>query len=108
MTAPRLAHLFEPPPADGNLTVRQALALAALRRTRDGMPADELGAILHSANGKHTADNRCGFCLTDGRSVASALRKRGLTVRRVSGFWQATNGIADPDDRGPGALPEGF
>ena len=88
MTAPEQPSLFVLPAAP-ILTERQALALK-LVTDFGGLDAAELGAHLHARRGTHEAGGRCAYCGTEGRSVLSALRKKGLVVRRKTGSWQPT------------------
>jgi hypothetical protein len=73
--------LFDPGPADGNLTDRQQRALDLIRAAGwDGLRSDELGAALHA--GKHPLNQPCDFCLTAGQQAGDALRRKGLAQQR--------------------------
>lgn len=93
--------LFAPPPADGGLTVRQALVLRMVDE-RGGVTDVEAGRALHAAKGRcsktrpypflqrsQSADGRCcDFGISAGREVLNALRRRGLLKRRqADGVW---------------------
>lgn len=88
MTSPPT--LFQPPPADGNLTDRQTLALNLVRNTPGGTTSEHVGALLHHANGKHEAHVVCEWCADTGQQTLTALRRRGLVRKRQTGMWQTT------------------
>lgn len=97
--------LFEEEPAGPKLTDRQRFALEQLRRHRDGLTQDELGALLHVRKGRHDDWQRCNWCSQDGLGVLKALRKKELVARRRSGQWQLTKverGVVDLDVTGSG------
>lgn len=73
----QLALLDEPP----RLTARQQACVDYLA-AHDGVPADEVGALLHERRGKHLAGERCEWCHTEGRSVLRAKAVRGLVTFR--------------------------
>jgi hypothetical protein len=61
--------LFDPGPANGNLTDNQTRALAAIEATGwDGLTTDELGQVIHAD--KHDPREICAFCGSAGRAVA--------------------------------------
>ncbi len=100
--------LFTPPPADGNLTERQALVLRAARE-QGGLRDVDAGSLLHRS--KHAGDDYCAFCRMDGLRVLTALRTRGLLVRRKSGLWEPKGAHAGSEggyDPATAAFPEGF
>lgn len=73
--------LFDPGPADGNLTDRQQRALDAITGAGwAGLKSDELGAVMHAP--KHGLHERCSFCTSAGYELASGLRARGLVELR--------------------------
>ena len=76
----------EPMPTAQPLPKRQDIVLRALIRMH-GLTEDEAGQLLHGENGKHAADETCRWCPMDGRSVLSAIRKKGLVTRRRDGHW---------------------
>lgn len=92
--------LFKPPkpiPVIGNLTDRQAQAWELIRSTPGGVTADEIGAHLHSLQEKrpHPADERCMWCGTAGKEVATSAALKPLVVRRHGGKYEPRN----PADR---------
>lgn len=84
----------EPMPTAQPLPHRQDIVMRALIRL-NGLTEDEAGALLHADRPRthrywHSADDRCIYCPTDGRSVLKALRnKKGgpLVTRRKDGTW---------------------
>jgi hypothetical protein len=69
--------LFDPGPANGNLTPLQTRALAAIEATGwDGLTTDELGQVLHAD--KHDPREICAFCGSAGRAVAIACVRSSL------------------------------
>jgi len=105
------ATLFTPPPATGDLTPRQRFVYDLLSRPRSD---DEIGAWLYAARGVFPLTRRGGppptsgtpsqWFAENGRAVLSALRRRGLVVRRRSGFWERKDGSSRHE--GPGeAIP---
>jgi hypothetical protein len=88
-----LKTLFKPPPADGNLTLRQQSILDLVRtHARDGVSSEQAGAHWHSLRSQHPPEDRCRFCRNDGGSILSALRKRGLVKqRRPDRTWTTTS-----------------
>lgn len=93
--------LFDVPP---KLTDRQAFVLEELVRSREGLYAEDVGAMLHARAGKHQDYHRCQWCSKDANGVLRALRQKGLAKRRRAGLWQATRvGRGAGDDTGPGA-----
>lgn len=104
--------LFAPPPADGNLTDRQAYVLELVRTTPGGIEDVDVGARLHARRGKHASVDTCPWCADEGKGVLEALRRRGLVIRRRTGAWQATTGGTpapiDGHDPSTAPLPEGF
>lgn len=49
---------------------------------------DECGALIHSWQGKHDADERCEWDAQVGRQVLVSLRRHKLVVRRHGGQWE--------------------
>lgn len=93
-------------PTGPKLTERQQFALELVEAAgRNGIHADELGAILHEERGKHPRDSRCQWDGANGKSILDALKKKGL-VRYVRsrnglpGFWRAESASAAPPARG--------
>src|SRR3954465_5175904 len=73
--------LFDPGPANGNLTPLQTRALAAITATGwDGLTTDELGQVIHAA--KHDPREPCLFCGSAGRAMAISLRQKQLVQQR--------------------------
>lgn len=100
--------LFTPQPAEGNLTWRQQSVLDLVRRHgAQGISSEMAGALWHSILSKHSAEGRCRFCRSDGRSILVALRKRGLVKeRRVDGFWAMPSPPSDAGyDPATAAIP---
>lgn len=85
------------------LTDRQRYALDELERADvDGLQTDELGALLHARNGKHSAEDRCVWCGKDGRGVLEALRAKELVrYRSRLKVWQASSCGPDRENGGP-------
>jgi hypothetical protein len=95
--------LFTLPP---KLTANQQAAYALIHG--DGATALEAGKAIHKLNG-------CGWCKLDGdhcayaeqagQSVLSALRRKGLVIRRrKSGLWQRV-GAKPASSKGEGEIP---
>jgi len=61
----------------------QEAVLKLLADTPDGCSADEIGAAIHAARGKHAIDEICRWCGPDSRDVVRALEKKQL-IRRTS------------------------
>lgn len=78
------------------LTERQQHALERIEAAEGGLASDELGACMHERRGKHDAGIRCDWCQKEGQAVAGELRKKGLVVRRRSGFWESLRREAQP------------
>jgi hypothetical protein len=106
--------LFDPGPANGNLTDRQQRALDLITAAGyAGLMTDELGAALHYP--KHGLNDRCEFCGATGHEVGAALRARGLVQQRrrrapggdVYTVWTVAGDLRKPVDRDY-SLPEGF
>ena len=88
MTAPTL---FVPPPADGNLTDRQKIALDILERGPAGVRAFDVGVELHQALNKPCPcgpGHACKWAAADALQVLRALKQRGLARLRRGGIWQ--------------------
>jgi hypothetical protein len=85
--------LFDPGPATGGLTDRQALVLQLLRDNPDGLRSSDLGAFIHVATGAPcpcSHDVRCKWARAEGERVAKSLRQRDLAIKRKTGRWQLT------------------
>lgn len=54
----------------------QRAVMGALRE-HPNLTADEAGAAIHQLRGKHSADERCAFCGSDGDDILDSLRARG-------------------------------
>lgn len=102
-------------PTVPKLTDRQAAALAYLGR--EGATALDTGRKLHELNGcpwcRLAGASGCEYAEQSGREVLTALRRKGLVVRRnQTGIWQptrqATQATTSPTDRIPNEFPEGF
>lgn len=65
---------------------RQVLELVAAAG-KDGVIANDVGAMLHELRGRHPSDYRCGYCRDDGKDALRVLQKRKLVVRRRTGRW---------------------
>lgn len=89
------AHLFKPGPRDGGLSDRQSLVLELLRDNPEGLRAIDVGSLLHqSRDCPHCSPTRtCEYASASGTEVLTALRKRGLTVHRRTGRWEALDGV---------------
>lgn len=99
-------------PAQAKLTLRQSMTLDLVRAAHpDGIEASEAGAHLHSmkeGRWAHSADERCLYCGSEGKSVLEALKAKGLVrFRRAKGQeparWLLARGT-EPKPRG--MLPE--
>lgn len=66
---------------------RQDAVLELLKAHPDGCSADEIGAAIHAASGKHAADEICRFCGPDSRDVLRALERKHLVTRTGSGLF---------------------
>lgn len=94
--------LFTPPPADGNLTHRQAFALGLLEQQPAGLRATDVGVAVHQEFSNPcscSATSACKWSMATGLEVLRALKKRGLVVQRKSGLWQHHRSAADPGSR---------
>lgn len=72
-------------PVDDELGAVQRAVMRVIRRTTT-MSWDEAGAIAHAHRGKHTIDERCEFCGTDGATVLESLIRRELVEPHRYGF----------------------
>jgi hypothetical protein len=106
--------LFDPGPADGNLTERQQRALELIRAAGyDGLRSDELGAAIHQP--KHGLNDRCDFCLSTGQELGDALRRKQLAQQRrrrtdndvTYTVWTVAGDLRKPVERDY-QLPEGY
>ena len=84
-------------PADGKLTPRQQFAYDLVRRPRTDA---DVGRWLHlwyehrcSCSGNPV--RFCPWAAQAGQEVLSALRRRGLLVRRRTGYWERLDGVRD-------------
>jgi hypothetical protein len=95
------------------LTDRQAYALDLTRAAGpEGLPADELGALLCEIRGRHPAGGRCEWDAQNGLHVLRALREKGLVRYRAKmKAWVATGDLPDPEESpawvGEGPVPFG-
>lgn len=83
-----------------SLTDRQAHALTIIEG-RQPIRSDALGAELHAyrqANGGkgHSADTFCDFCISEGRSVGDALKKKGLVSYVRGDGWTVAGADTNP------------
>lgn len=86
---------------------RQQLVYDLLQAAgREGLTADEAGAHVHAATGKHLPGERCAWCGRDGGQVLRALRKKKVVKSRRDGNW--TLATAEPAPATFGDFPEGF
>ena len=104
--------LFDPGPADGNLTERQQRALDAIKGAGwHGLRSDELGAVIHSE--KHSIHTICDFCLTTGQELGDALRKKQLAQQRrrrtdqgvTYTVWTVAGDLRKPVERDNEGIP---
>lgn len=100
--------LFDPGPATGNLTHRQALVLELLRANPQGLRSSDIGREIHMAKGCPycSPERLCKYAMTAGEEVGRQLRKRDLAIKRkASGRWQLlrTVRVGDSND-----FPEGY
>jgi hypothetical protein len=72
-------------PVDDELGPVQKAVMRVIRRT-ETLSWDEAGAISHAHRGKHSVDDRCMFCGTDGANVCESLIRRGLVEPAKHGF----------------------
>jgi hypothetical protein len=103
------ATLFKPPPALGDLTPRQRLMYDLLCKPRTDA---EFGVWSHATRGtifdgqtslcSCVDGTPCEWAAINGRNLLTALRRRGLVVRRRSGFWERTDGSSRHE--GPGEV----
>lgn len=86
---------LDPATAAVKLTARQQHALTLIAQLGP-IPSSELGAHMHERRGVHGHETRCTFCRAEGKSVADALRKKGLVrIRRGEG-WYAVEANGKP------------
>lgn len=73
------------------LTERQQLAFDdVLAAGHQGTTPAEIGAGIHARWGKHPADKRCGYCVSDGYRMLCELRRKGrVKESRKLGGWRA-------------------
>lgn len=104
--------LFETPPVV-KLTERQELALAIVERAHeDGVHTEEVGAELCARRGKHSADDLCQWCGSNGKAVLEELQAKGLVqyrranrARNIPGAWLVVS-LAARDELPPGMTDE--
>lgn len=70
------------------LTDNQRVAWQLIRSVPGGVTADEIGAAIHAANGRHADDVRCEWCARTGMQTARSVALRPLVVRRHGGMYQ--------------------
>jgi hypothetical protein len=70
-------------------------------------PRSRPPALAHALRSKHGPETRCRFCREDGRSILTALRKRGLIKqRREDGFWTTPSPLPEAGyDPATAAIP---
>lgn len=107
MTEPQLNLLGEPDqPEDDELGPVQRAAMRVIRRV-GSMSRDEAGAIAHAHRGKHSVEERCTFCGTNGAVLLESLIRRGLVETIVGGVrLPAPVVAAEPVELPPGHLSE--
>lgn len=94
---------FDPGPALGNLTDRQACALTILQAHPEGLRSIDLGRELHIALATCrfcTPTVWCRFAHSSGEEVGKALRARGL-ARKPRGRWVSLVRPAAPPEVWP-------
>lgn len=80
------------------LSERQQALYELVRRTPDGVTRDQAGALMHSmkeGRWAHPADERCDYCVRDGRAALRASALKPLIVGRRDGRWY----LRDPKNR---------
>ena len=92
-------------PVDLELGITQRAVMRVLRRL-ESITVDEAGAIAHAGRGKHTVDERCGFCGPDGDPILQALERRGLIERGRDGVARLPQPAVPVVDVDP--FPEGY
>ena len=94
-------------PVDDELGPVQRAVMRVIRRTNT-MSWDEAGAIAHCHRGKHTVDERCEFCGTDGATLLESLIRRKLVEPAGHGHVRIT--VAKLREARPDhdVWPEGF
>jgi len=88
-------------PVDEQLGPVQREVMRVIRRT-ETMSWDEAGAIAHCHAGKHSVDDRCVFCGTDGARLLESLIRRGLVVPNGHGYVRA---VITAESARPAASP---
>lgn len=86
------------------LTERQRFALDLISDLGP-IPDDELGAHMHERKGRHSAEVRCTFCGSDGRSIGKELRRKGLVKQRRSEGWYVPGRKSQRAPEGSGYNP---
>jgi len=89
-------------PEDDELGPVQRAVMRVIRRT-ETMSWDEAGAIVHAHRSKHTVDERCEFCGTDGAQLLESLIRRELVIPNGHGYVKAVITAERPR---PAASPE--
>lgn len=89
-------------PDDDHLGPVQRAVMRVIRRT-ETMSWDEAGAIAHCHSGKHTVDERCEFCGTDGATLLESLIRRGKVEPARHGYVRL---VITADRPRPAASPE--
>ncbi|MFL5911440.1 MAG: hypothetical protein ACJ768_12800 [Gaiellaceae bacterium] len=86
-------------PVDDTLGPVQRAAMRVIRRTAT-MSWDEAGALAHAHSGKHSVDETCEFCGTDGAALLESLIRRRLVEPAQHGYVRLPQ---PPED--DGAIP---
>ena len=93
MTEQRLTLTGTKQPSPRPLTPRQQHAIDTIRAAGPaGLTSDELGAILHqyrrdNGGSGHHQDDRCDYCVSEGRQVGDSLRWHGRVYKRGNKAW---------------------
>lgn len=91
-------------PATGRST-RTEFVMNAIRAAGDrGLDPDEIGAILHAYDSKHTSAERCEWCGQDGIRLLRRLNRQRLVTRKHGGAAVAVS--ASGSTNRPSAMSE--
>ena len=78
------------------LTEHQQTAWDLVRSVPGGCFADEVGAAVHAAAGRHSVDERCDWCCVRGKQLLGSKALAALVIRRrATSKWEPRN----PKDR---------